>query len=336
MSVLNTKYATLLDWAKRRDPNGKTATIVELLNQTNEILEDALFTEGNLPTGHVTTVRTGLPTIYWRLLNAGVQPSKSTTTQVTEGLGIMEAWSEVDKDLADLDGNANEFRLSEVMAFIEAMNQEMVSTLFYGNASSAPEEFNGLSVRYSSLSANNGKNIVNGGSAGGQTDNSSIWLITWGGNTFHMIFPKGSNAGLTHTNKGVVTVENAGGVSGARMEAYQDKFQWKVGAVLKDWRGVARAANIDISELVGKTGAANLNDVMTKLRHRVGPKMIKNGKPVYYMNRSVFEYFDIQGRDDVKGGGMTYQEVDGQPRYSFRGIPVKICDALLENEARVT
>src|SRR5436189_1267456 len=125
MATLSTGALTLADWAKRLDPDGKTPKIVELLSQTNEILDDMLWIEGNLPTGHRTTVRTGLPAVAWRLLNGGVAPSKSTTAQIDEQAGMLEAWSEVDKDLALLNGNIGAFRLSEATAFIEAMNQEM-------------------------------------------------------------------------------------------------------------------------------------------------------------------------------------------------------------------
>ena len=122
-ATLSTGALTLLDWAKRLDPDGKVPTIVEMLGQTNEILEDMVFREGNLPTGHRTTIRTGLPVVYWRMLNQGVPPSKSTTAQVDEQAGMLEAWSEVDKDLALLNGNVSAFRLSEAKAFLEAMNQ---------------------------------------------------------------------------------------------------------------------------------------------------------------------------------------------------------------------
>jgi len=68
MALLNSNVFTLADWAKRLDPAGETVTtdIVELLAQSNPVLEDMLFMEGNLPTGHRTTVRTGLPSVAWR------------------------------------------------------------------------------------------------------------------------------------------------------------------------------------------------------------------------------------------------------------------------------
>lgn len=135
-----------------------------------------------------------------RLLNYGVQPSKSTTVQVTDSVGMLETYAEVDKSLADLNGNTAEFRLSEDRAFIEAMNQQMAQTLFYGDSSVNPQQFMGLSSRYSSLSAGNAQNIIDAGGTG--TDNTSIWLVVWGENTVHGIFPKGQKAGIQMEDKG--------------------------------------------------------------------------------------------------------------------------------------
>lgn len=333
MSVLGTNVVTLADWAKRVDPDGKVPMIVELLSQTNEILMDMAWLEGNLPTGHRTTVRTGLPTAAWRLINQGVQPSKSTTAQIDEACGILEAWSEVDKDLAMLNGNTAAFRLSEARAFLEAMNIEFAQTLFYGNSSTAPEEFTGLSARYSSLSAANAQNIVVGGGSG--SDNSSVWLIVWGDQTVHGIFPKGSQAGLIHNDHGEVTVETTAAMAGTRLRAFQDQWQWKCGIALKDWRYAVRIPNIDISNLTAKSSAADLPELMIKALHRI--INIRMGRAAFYMNRTCFEFLDIQRRDDVSaGGGLVYKDVDGMATPTFRNIPVRICDALVENEAVVS
>lgn len=332
MTTLGTNMLTLADWAKRLDPDGKVPKIVELLSQTNEILNDMLWQMGNLSVGHRTTVRTGLPNVFWRLLNQGTQPSKSTTAQVDEATGILEAWSEVDEELVDLNDNKNALRLSEGMAFLEAMNQEMASTLFYGNSSVDPEEFNGLSVRFSDLSANNARNIIDGG--GTSSDNSSIWLAVWGAGLFG-IFPKGSKAGLSHKDLGLQVVQTSTSVAGSRMLAYQEQWKWKAGIALKDWRQVVRICNIDISNLVAESSAANLTKLLTKAVHRI--QNLNMGKAVIYMNRSLIQYLDLQRQDIVNtGGGITYVDVDGKIIPHFRGIPIRLCDSLTEAEARVT
>lgn len=332
-TALGTGALTIADWAKRLDPDGKVPVIVELLSQTNDILLDMRWIEGNLPTGHRTTVRTGLPAVAWRLLNQGVSPSKSTTAQIDEQAGILEAWSEVDVDLAKLNGNVQAFRLSEARAFIEAMNQEMAQTLFYGNGGLAPEEFTGMSVRYSSLSGGNASNILNANGAG--ADNSSVWLLGWSDQTLMGIFPKGSVAGLQHDDYGEQTVTITTGIGGQKMRAYQERWQWKAGIALRDWRYAVRICNIDISNLVAKSSAADLIELMIKAIHRIPALGLV--KPAFYMNRTCFEMLDIQRRDDViAGGGITYQDVDGMMRPTFRGIPIAKVDQLLETEAVVS
>jgi hypothetical protein len=333
MATLASNALTLADWAKRTDPEGKVPAIVELLGQTNEILDDMLFVEGNLPTGHRTSVRTGLPTVAWKLINQGVTPSKSTTAQIDEAVGIMEAWSEVDKDLAELNGNTAAFRLSEARAFIEAMNQEMASTLFYGNSDIDPEEFTGLAPRYADTSAENSDNIVLGGGSG--SDNTSIWLICWGEQTCHGIFPKGSKAGLQHYDHGEVTVQDSTGVATKRLRAYQDQWQWKVGVALRDWRFAVRIPNIDVSDLTDNSGSqADVINLMIKAIHRI--PSLNMGRCAFYMNRTVMQMLDIQRRDDVAAAGMQYKEVDGKLIPNFRNIPIRKVDALLETESLVS
>ena len=334
MTTINTTVMSLLDLAKRTDPNGKrTSSIVELLAQSNEMLADMVWREGNQDTGHRITVRTGLPSVTWRLLNQGVTPSKSSTAQIEEKTGILEAWSEVEEEVAKLGGDINANRLSEGMAFLESMNQEMQQTLIYGNSGTAPEEFMGLAPRYATKSgATNGANVIDGGGVG--NDNTSIWLVYWGENSVFGLVPKGSKAGIQHTDFGLQTVQGANGIGTERMRAYQERWQWKAGIALKDWRYVVRIANIDVSNMVAQVSAADLLKLMALATHV--PPTQGLGKPVFYMNRSVFAALDVQRFDAVQvGGGITYDNVDGKRVYSFRGIPIRIVDSILETEARV-
>jgi hypothetical protein len=333
-TLLSAVNPTLLDVAKRTDPNGKIQDIAELLTQLNEVLDDATFMECNDGTTNLSTIRTGLPTVYWRTLNAGVPPSKSTTAQVREGCGMLEGWSEVDRDLARMSGDIGAFRLSESIAFLEAMNQEMASTLFYGNAGLAPEEFTGLSTRYSLSTAGNGSNVVKAGSS--DTDNTSMWLIVWGPQTVSCLFPKGSKAGLSHEDRDEQLIQSATGLGASRMIALVDHFKWDNGLNVKDWRFAVRICNIDVSLLVANGGSqALLLNFMAKAVHRI--PSFKMGRAAFYCNRTVAEFLDIQEKAAVgTGGGLNYDNVDGRKVLTFRGIPIRTVDALLETEALVS
>lgn len=330
MATLASNVATLADHAKRLDPDGKVPMIVELLRQRNTILDDMLWKEGNLPTGHRTTVRTGLPTVTARRLNEGVVPSKSTTAQIDEQCSMFEAISEVDADLVKLNGNDAGFRLSEASAFIEAMNQTMAQTLFYGNAGITPEYFTGFAPRYASLSGTNSQNILSAG--GTNSDNTSIWLIAWGENTVSGIYPKGSKAGLIHEDLGEQMIQTGVGIGTGRMKAFIDRWQWKCGLAVRDWRYAVRIANIDVSNLVTESGAADLIKLMIKAIHRLPD--LSSGRPVFYCNRTVREMLDIQALTKA-AYQLNIDNVEGKPVTKFRGIRIETCDQILETESVV-
>ena len=327
MSVVGTLNPTLADVAKRLDPNGKVDAIVELLAETNEILEDMTFIEGNLPTGHRTTIRTGLPAAAWRMLNYGVQPSKSTTKQVDDTCGMLEAYAEVDKNLADLNGNTAAFRLSEDRAFLEAMNQGMAETLFFGDTSKNPERFLGLAPRFSTLNktkAASAENVINGGATTG-SDNASIYLVGWGQNSIYGIYPKGSKAGFQHNDLGEVTLTDG---NGGRYQGYRTHYKWDIGLCVRDWRYVVRIANIP------KTiGSTNLIDLMVEASELL-PNL--NGvRPVFYMNRTMRTNLrkQLANKSNVH---LSLGEAAGKKVISFDEIPVRRCDALDFSEGVVS
>ena len=333
MATLSTTALTLADWAKRIDPEGRVPVVAELLSQSNEILEDAVFMEGNLPTGHRVVIRTGLPTVYWRAINQGIPTSKSTTAQVDESVGMLEAYSVVDNDLADLNGNTSQFRLSEDSAFLEAMNQAQASTMFYGNPATDPKQYLGLASRYGSISgAGNAQNIIDAG--GTSTNNTSIYLVVWGDNTVFCPFPKGSTAGLMHEDLGLNTVWDT---AGGRYQAYRTHYQWKNGLVVKDWRYVVRICNINTANLVAQSSAADLISLMSRSLDRI--PNFGMGRPVFYMNRTVYSMLRIQALNKSNYAlsiekGLT-QFGSATSWLSFNGVPIRRVDQLLNTEARV-
>lgn len=341
MATLNSGVLTLADWAKRLDPEGKTETkIAELLSQSNEILEDAVFVEGNLPTGHRVTIRTGLPTVYWRSLNMGVPRSKSTTAQVDESVGMLEAYSPVDKDLVELNGNTAAFRQSEDAAFIEAMNQAQAQTLFYGNPATDPRQYLGLATRYGTISgAGNAQNILDAGGTG--SANTSIYLVVWGENTAFCTFPKGSKAGLLTEDDGILTVYDS---SNNPYKAYQSHYQWKNGLVVKDWRYVVRICNIDTATFAAMSGTQATTAVATNILHMMlrAVDRIPNlamGRAAFYMNRSVYSLLRRLAMEKSVNSLALEAGADqfgNATRWtSFEGIPLRKVDQLLNTEARV-
>jgi hypothetical protein len=273
---------TLIDVAKRKDPDGKPAKVAEMLTQTNEVLNDIGWDEGNLPAGHRVTQRTGLPTVYYRLLNQGVaEVEEHHGADRRSSAPSSKARSEIDVKVADFGGNAAAFRRRSRTPFLEAMNQQFASTLIYGNRRE-PEQFTGLALRYSSTAAGNGRTSSSAGGSG--SDNTSIYLVVWGPEQHLRHLPEGLEGRPDCTRISASATRSIRRTTGSA--PYMERWQWKGGIAMKDWRYVVRIANIDISTSSPTTRATvKLAEYMAKAIDRV--PSLNMGRPVFYCNRTV-------------------------------------------------
>ena len=344
-------YLSLMDSARRMDPDGEIADIAELLSQANEFFKDIIWRESNLPTGHKSTVRTGLPVGTWRAAYGGIPFTKSTTAQVEDGVGVLTALSQVDKMVAELNGKVAEIRMSEDNAHLEALSQQMATAFFYGNALTNPSQFTGFGPRYNSSvtgAAANAQNVLDCGGSG--SANLSIWLIGWGDETNFGIFPKGSKAGLVFEDRG--DIQMGIDANSNWFPAYTSYFEWRSGLVTKDWRFAVRMADIDTTTTpLGLQGTTppDLFYYMSKAVVRF-PTLTKRASgitetdapdepapginPAFYCNRTGREFLDIQAIRD-KNVLLKPTEYAGEPVVEFRGIPIRVNDTLTNTEATV-
>lgn len=162
-------------------------------------------------------------------------------------------------------------------------------------------------------------------------DNTSIWLVVWGDFTVHGIYPKGSQAGLNHEDMGVELVDDG---TGKKFRAYRDHYRWECGVALRDWRYAVRICNIDVSNLVTDEAGTSVKiiNAMVRALHRI--PNLRMGRAAFYMNRTVREMLDIQAmnKSNVQ---LKIDEYDGVFRTTFRGVPLRTVDAILNTEAVV-
>lgn len=338
MATIGNTYVDLIDVFKRSDNEYEmqVAEIIEILMETNEIQRDALTVPCNQGVTHRTTIRTGLPSVAWGKLYQGIAQSKSTTQQVDDTTGFLEGISGVDTRLLDLHSNPDALRMSEATAFLEAMAQECASTVFYGDATTDPEKFTGLSPRFSSLSADNGGQIVDGGGSG--SDNTSIWMITWAESTCHMIHPANTTAGIQREDRGMQRV-----LDGSSNPYYvqEEVFREHTGLSVRDWRQISRVANIDVSDL--QAGSVDIYALLRKAFWKLKKHRVTDGRIAIYANSDVLEALDADSTPTAATSSgnnnvvrLRPTEVDGFEVMSYRGFPVRQCDALLNTEAAVS
>lgn len=331
MATLGNSFIDLIDIYKMQDGQGQFNPIIEMLMEMNPILEDAIAIECNKGTTHLHTVRTGLPSVTWGRLYQGVPNSKGRTAQVEDTTGFVEGLSTIDKRLLELSTNEGAVRLSEAQAYLEAMSQEVASKIFYGDTASDPEEFMGLAPRFNDKSAANGGQIIDAGGTG--SDNTSVWFVTWGDNQCNLLYPKGTQAGVQREDMGEQRVTDP---SGNPYYAKEEKFTWHVGMAVKDWRYVARVANIDVSDMAG--GTIKLYDFMRKAYYKLQSRRVAGGKMAIYCNRDVLEALDALATNAGASDNFTRlkpMEIEGKEVMTYRGIPIRESDALLNTEARV-
>lgn len=333
MATININgYATLLDIAKRLDPNGKIARIAEVLNTDCPLLQDMPWVEANGVDGHLITQRSALPSLTWRKYNQGVAPTKSATAQFTETCGMLDGVSKVDVALAARNGNAAEFRASEDLAFVASYKRTLETAFFYASQKTNPEQITGLAPRLDALSGiPYASQVLPFGAAAGN-DSASVWLVGWAPKKVYGIYPKGSQAGLKMDVLQDDMVDDGTG-SGAEFLAHRSKFSWQCGLAVEDARYVVRIANID-DDVIASTGNALILKMVDAL-HQI--QSLEDCNPVFYVNRQINAFLHKQALDSAKNGTLTFDNPAGGRRIvRFAGVPVHQTDALLFTEAALT
>lgn len=330
MAAVGQQYLTLVDRAQRlgagKDKN-KAMTVAELLSQTNDIIADIPYVDANQGTTHLIGQRVGLPATYWKQMNKGTPSGKSRVVQQKEGTAVLKTVGVVDNEMP----NKSMLRQDEMVASMSALSNDMATELFYGTAAT-PEGLVGLSARYSDTTAGNGRNILSLNGAG--ADNASIWLIGFGRRAIYGVLPMGFGSGIQHKPYIDVPVTDA---DGNTFMATRDEYNFASGLCVEDWNYSVRICNIDVSAaLADPTGASvAITNTMIKAMYRVPSLNAAGIKFGWYMNRDMLTVLDIQGTNK-NNAYFTSSEVEGVTRTKFRGIPLRLCDALLSTEAVVS
>jgi hypothetical protein len=315
----------------------KVGMIAEVINETNEWTEDALFVEANQRDHHVTIERLTKPAAGRRRINQGVAASKGSERQVSEGISMFENRSHIDKKLVELSPDPMKFRFNKDKAHFAAVGEQVASDLIYGNSSADPAQFNGFNTRYSTPSATintRGFQLIDGGGTG--SSNTSIILAGWGENTVYGIYPKGSAIGLDTEDKGEQQIDRT---DGTRIAMYETIVKWDVGLAIEDYRYAVRACNIDVNTLTktGSTGT-DLVDIMDRCVSRLETGM--NTSPAFMVNRWIHSFLSRQVSN--RGNNLLSMEnftgADGKTRrvLMYNGIPIRRMDSITNDEAAVT
>jgi hypothetical protein len=341
MATIGNNFIGLADYYKSIDSARNIVPVIEALNIINPLNEDAYVVEANNGTKHISAIRTGLPSVTWGKLYQGIPQSKSIRQQVEDTTGFVEGMSTVDTRLLELAKNPGQMRMEEASSFLEAMSQEVTTNFFYSDTATTPERFKGLGARYNAIGGQGaGNQIVDGGGTG--SANTSIWFVTWGAAQTALIYPEGTTGGITRQDKGEQRVyddlQNPYYVK-------EEMFRQHVGVRVGDWRFNARVANIDTTALAA--GTVDVYRLMTQAYYKLQVRrnrnvgnggMVSAGKTVIYANRAVIQALDLLATN--KGATdnfirLTPDDIAGREVMTWRGIPIRETDSIVNAEARV-
>lgn len=315
MTVLANTFS-LVEQAKRIDPDGTQATIVEVLNRKmGGMLAEFPWLPSNSEFTNKTTRRGSLPSGSRRKLNAFVTPSTSRTTEIMDVIENLEDYSNVDKDLVDSMPSPGMFRAGEADAFIEGLGQTIVGDVLYADSNADPDAMHGLSARMSTL---DGRFVIGEGGSG--SDVTSIYIVTPGQADVHFIYPKNmqANLGVKHTDLGEQTEQDVD-TKGLR-QVYRDHYKIQMGLVVRNPRSIGRLANI---ETAGASNTFDEDNLITLLNN-----MNINGNSRIYANETIITQMQIRAKDKAN----IYYTIDGgdglsgMPPMRFQGVPIRKID----------
>lgn len=324
---------TLSDLRKQLKPDGSIDRVMEVLNQSNPMLQDIPMMEGDLPIGNKTTLRTDLPAPSIRRINRGTAATKGTTKQIIDVCMHIEDRSCIDIELLKGKPNPQQYRASEDDAHVEGMGQYVANMLLYGDLDADEDTFNGFMKRYNTLSGAKGSagyQVISAGTAGENT-NTSMLIVDWGDTRVTGIYPKGTVAGLQRRDLGESDVADA---DGKPFRAVQTLYSWKFGLAVRNVRSVARICNINVAALRSLSAAAEtaMIDNFIYAKNRIWqPK-----NPICYVSDTMYAWLEtwLTHKNNVH---VTRSEVMGEaPLLRFAGMPVKKMECMSETEAAIS
>jgi hypothetical protein len=341
MATLTQSTLSMIDQYKSLDGYGRYIDTIEVLNNTAQYcMDDWSWMQCNSGTKHTRSIRTGLPSVSWGALYEGIVQSKGTKQTVDDTTGFVEGLASVDKRQLELYAeNEVAIRAAEARAHIEAMAQELMTSLFYYNPATNVRHPKGLGARYGvKATSGAGNQIVDAGGTG--SDNTSIWMVEWGYDGLSTIYPKGTVGGIQRKNMGPQRVLDA---AGNPYFVEEEMFGCQVGFSVGDWRRISVVRNIDVSDM--QAGTVDIYKWLRKAYYKLHQRRVNKvmdqsnpGRLAIYCNRDVLEALDALGTNDGNTDSFIRLrpiEIEGKEVLSYRGIPIRECDAILNTEARV-
>ena len=307
------EYDNLVSGAARVHPR-----IVHTMQDASPLLDQIPFAACNNGRSNMTKVVDTYPEGQLRGFNEGVDSEKATSHVTEDPTCMVATYSVIDAEILKQNNFSAEFRAMNDATFHRGLAHAMATRVFQGSRKKDPRGINGLQARYNKMSGALEDYIINAGGTAGTNNLSDIWVVNWGLDKAHGIFPEGGTAGLTVVDRAEQDVYDS---NGKRFRGYVTDYQWNFGLAVEDPAQIIRIANVDNAKLKadptdkGFDLVTLLTEAIERLPDGPGPQC------AIYMNPTVRFALRMQilAKANVQ---LTFETVAGRKVIVHDGVPV--------------
>ena len=301
---------TLADYAEQAGLKGVKMQTIETIVDCEPLFATAPMLPCNNGTFNITEVNTVYPKGQTRGYNQGVAAEKTGSKMVQDNTCMISTYNEIDKKIVQNNGNSAEWRARKDKAFVRGLSHSVAERLFNASLKRDPNEFDGFATRYNKIN----DCVINAGGTTGSNNLTDIWLINWGVDTAHLIYPESGVAGLQQYFDPDVDAYDK---DGKLFKADRTRFEWDIGLAIPDYMQVIRIANVDVAKATA--GEIKLIDLLTEATERLPGDA--NAGAMFYMNRELRTALRLQisAKPNVN---LTWEGAEGKKVLNWDGIAI--------------
>ncbi len=327
----DTRY-TAMDTLKATGPDGQLMNYANTLDERLPILADMQMYPSNDTMSHTGLRETSLPTPQIIKLGDGHTSSKTEFTPYREGLSIFKDRIQVPVDVTKISPNPGRERAKREARHMEGFNQGVSNHLLNGSSVADPEKFDGLAVRYPTLSTNGVYDVGGAGSA-----LTSVWLVQWGEDLTRGIYPKThAHMGVNISDEGKQLLSAETPTGGDALGSIKKRWdfvtelEWWLGLDIVDQRSTKRVANIPTNLY---TGGLTLDLVKKIVEARNAYRT--SGTVWMYVSETTYNALDFLTMDKTNVRYST-DNPWGKEIMMLRDMPIRKWDAITDTETALT
>ena len=327
------KEATLPEVLRTKAPDGSYMSAIDVLSERIPLLEEGYWLQANDDSSHEFLRWTSEPVGSPVRLGEGAAWEKAAQVPVKEQLMNLGSNMKLDIKVLAKAPDPVRYRRDMEKVTVRGMTKTFAKTIFskggLGDMSTDVRSINGLGVRYGKIAANSVYSL--GGNSAGSM--GSIWIVKWGPDGLHFLYPKTASKALVEKNMTEAQPMCINDANGNPVYYEVTNWDWQFGLAIGDPRNVKRIGNIAASgdksfwnDSTDKALGENaLIDALEDMPSDLSGCVIYAGKNIVAQMRK-----RLNSKSNLF---FNVRDVWGRPMLAFDEVPIVRMDTLTNDEA---